>query len=180
MAGPGHARSWMLALLATGMIGLVGTAGGLSCGPGMDTFAPVSCTLSSAPFVAGVGSLHGGTAGVAGGTGVVEFDSGQSLAIDTQGRVVVAGQSRNVSGGREIALWRYLPSGVLDTSFGTGGIVHSGPNGASGTAGAGEMESARAVLLDSQGRIVVVGGSRNASLGFELAMWRYNSSGLLD
>jgi uncharacterized delta-60 repeat protein len=72
-----------------------------------------------------------------------------SVAIQTDGRIVVAGASR---------LARYWPDGSLDTSFGGGGTVSTGLDGS-------------AVAIQSDGKIVVTGAS-------ELA--RYRPDGSLD
>ncbi|MBI3456793.1 MAG: hypothetical protein HY002_13540 [Candidatus Rokubacteria bacterium] len=84
--------------------------------------------------------------------------AGQGLALQPDGKIVVAGRT-----GAAFALARYQPNGTLDASFGTGGKVTS-------PAGAGW-----AVALQADGKIVVAGG---AGGGFALA--RYNPDGTLD
>ncbi|MFH1140349.1 MAG: delta-60 repeat domain-containing protein, partial [Chloroflexota bacterium] len=49
-------------------------------------------------------------------------DSGNSVAIQSDGRIVVAGFS-NAGGFNDFALARYNANGILDTTFGTGGKV---------------------------------------------------------
>ena len=108
------------------------------------------------------GSLDGtfGTGGKA-----VIAQSGQQgasdLAIDAQGRVVLVGEGLVV---------RLTPDGGLDGSFGTGGKVVEGP----GAAGGG---GARAVAIDSQGRIVTVLPEFLGNPGW---VSRYNPDGSLD
>jgi uncharacterized delta-60 repeat protein len=93
-----------------------------------------------------------------------------SVAIDASGRIVIvgyylndlgSGSSRNV----DVALARYTSAGVLDSSFGTGGIVIS-PIIDGGGLG-------NDLVIDANDRIVVVGYSADGSnSGFTVA--RYN------
>jgi uncharacterized delta-60 repeat protein len=97
-------------------------------------------------------------------------DYGYAVAVDSQGRVVVAGASYNGSD-NDFAVARYTSAGVLDTSFGTGGKVT--------TAIGNNTDWGSAMAVDSQDRIVVAGHSSNGSLS-ELAVVRYTSAGVLD
>jgi uncharacterized delta-60 repeat protein len=81
-----------------------------------------------------------------------------SIAIDSKGRAVVAGE-----GGRGFALARYRPNGTFDGDFGK--VRTTFRNGG----------LARDVAIDSPGRIVAVGGANG---GFAVA--RYRTSGALD
>ncbi|MEJ5362064.1 MAG: delta-60 repeat domain-containing protein [Spirochaetota bacterium] len=96
-------------------------------------------------------------------------DFGQAIAIDTYGRIVVAGYCN--SSDLDFALARYYSNGSLDSSFGTNGIVKT--NFGSGG------DTARAVVIDAYGRIVAAGdafmGSNN-----DFAFARYYSNGSLD
>jgi uncharacterized delta-60 repeat protein len=49
-------------------------------------------------------------------------DYGRSVAIQTDGKLVVAGYSNNGTNS-DFALVRYTTNGALDLTFGTGGIV---------------------------------------------------------
>src|SRR5437879_772843 len=49
-------------------------------------------------------------------------DEGQAVAIDSSGRIVVAGYSFNGTN-KDVAVVRYTASGGLDTTFGSGGKV---------------------------------------------------------
>jgi uncharacterized delta-60 repeat protein len=102
------------------------------------------------------------------------------LQVDSQGHYVIAGVSHNAGGGGELAIWRYLPTGSLDTSFGSSGIVVSGSTGLAGATGANESDSASAMEPDCLGRLVVTGQSSNGGSGTEMALWRYSSSGSPD
>lgn len=89
-----------------------------------------------------------------------------AVAIQSDGKIVAAGQAYSGSDYYDIALARYNTDGSLDTAFGTGGIVitHTG------------NEGLRAVALLSNGKIVAVGGN----VDVEFALVRYNTDGSLD
>ncbi|MEV0170217.1 calcium-binding protein [Streptomyces sp. NPDC050803] len=90
--------------------------------------------------------------------------AGQDLALQPDGRIVVAGRAG--TSGSDFALARYNTDGSLDTGFGTGGRVT--------TAFAGE-EEVRGVAVQPDGRIVAAGRT-----GFDVALARYNPDGTLD
>ncbi len=96
-------------------------------------------------------------------------DEGHALAIQTDGKLVVAGSAdnANVFVDSQFALARYNADGSLDNSFGDGGKVK--------TSFDTFFTGANAVAVQSDGRILVAG---KAGLGFGLA--RYRSDGSLD
>jgi uncharacterized delta-60 repeat protein len=91
-------------------------------------------------------------------------DVAYAMAIQSDGKIVLAGAA-----GSKMAVVRYTPSGVLDTSFNGSGIVTGLAMGVFGN------NSTNSVLVQSNGGIVVGGGS---STGATLA--RLTSSGQLD
>ena len=110
------------------------------------------------------------------GTGKVttpanSFDGG-SAALQKDGKVVVAGTSYAITGD-DFAVIRYNPDGTLDTTFNGTGKVTTAVASGNGT------DSASALALQSDGRILVAGKS---SVGghFDFALVRYNSDGSLD
>jgi uncharacterized delta-60 repeat protein len=117
-----------------------------------------------------------------GGDGIVLTDIGtvdalaRAVAIDSDGRIIVAGHSYNHSDDDSVVVVvRYTSAGVLDTGFGTRGIVTT-PIGL-----ASIYDTAYAVAVDSQGRIVVAGKSDNSIDGHrDFAVVRYTSAGVLD
>ncbi|HEV8484199.1 MAG TPA: delta-60 repeat domain-containing protein [Blastocatellia bacterium] len=97
---------------------------------------------------------------------------GSALAIQPDGKLIEVGSVANAT--TDIAMARFNTDGTLDFSFGSGGIVMTDINGTD--------NSAAAVALQPDGRIVVAGsardGSNNQSLDF--ALTRYNADGSLD
>jgi len=95
-----------------------------------------------------------------------------AMALQPDGRIVVAGQALSWGKSQDFALARYLPDGTLDTGFGAGGKtvtnLHSG------------ADSARAIALLPDGRILVAGTSWQKSSGYDFAVLRYRADGRLD
>jgi uncharacterized delta-60 repeat protein len=88
-------------------------------------------------------------------------DAGQGVAIQADGKIVVAGGS-----GGNFAVARYTAQGVLDTSFSGDGVQ---------TTDFGADDGGMAVAIQADGRIVVAGGSGN-----NFALARYEAQGALD
>lgn len=86
----------------------------------------------------------------------------QSVAIDANGGIVAAGYALNGTY-NDFALARYNANGTPDTGFGTGGKATTSIN--SGDA------SARAVAIDSNGRIVAAGQAFNGN-NYDVALAR--------
>ena len=109
-----------------------------------------------------------------GGDGKVTTDFNNSgdllygMKIQPDGKIVAAGNT-NQAGFINFALTRYNADGTLDASFDTDGKVTTdiNPNGS---------ESANAVALQTDGKILVVGANGN----FDFALALYNSNGSLD
>src|SRR5438046_618184 len=86
----------------------------------------------------------------------------RSLALQPDGRIVVAGSS-----GFDFALARYNPDGSLDSSFGVGGKVTTD------FSGTGRFEEeAHAVALQPDGKIVVAGTADEVGPGDSTSPWR--------
>lgn len=80
-------------------------------------------------------------------------DSPSALAMQPDGRIVVAGHAVNTATSFDVALARFASDGTPDTSFGSGGAhvfdLFNGPDGASD------------LLLQPDGRLVAAGSARN-------------------
>ena len=92
-------------------------------------------------------------------------DLGFGIALQSDGKIVVAGQADNGTDD-DFAVLRYNSDGTLDNTFGDGtGIVT--------TSGTGQ---ANAVSIDNNGQIVLAGSDDNN----DLQIVRYNTDGSLD
>ncbi|MFN2513497.1 MAG: hypothetical protein ABR568_19015 [Pyrinomonadaceae bacterium] len=98
----------------------------------------------------------------------------RDLAIQTDGKIVVAGYSLAAPGSErtaDFAVVRYNPDGSLDTSFGgTGKILIPVSD---------SHDSATSVAIQPNGKIVVAGSS-GSNIGSDFAVIRLNPNGSLD
>jgi uncharacterized delta-60 repeat protein len=99
------------------------------------------------------------------------FDFGRGVALQRDGRIVVAGWNQDAAGTRvAFALARYNPDGSVDASFGSGGAV---------TTEIGRFAEALDLAIQPDGRIVAAGfGGPARTIDFVLA--RYRPDGSLD
>ncbi len=103
------------------------------------------------------------------------YDIGSSMAVQTDGKIVVAGWTGPVDLGsnNDFALARYNPDGTLDNTFDGDGKVVT-PITASAD------EKAFAVAIQSDGKIVAAGISRINGNTYDAVVVRYNTNGTLD
>lgn len=95
-------------------------------------------------------------------------DEAKSIAIQSDGKIVVAGYTR-VNKNYNFALVRYNMNGHLDSTFGKYGVVET-------SIGSGDAE-ANGIVIDKIGRIVAVGYSSNGKDDdFTLACYHANGS----
>jgi len=115
---------------------------------------------------------NGGRVTTAIGTG---HDYGRSVAVQTDGKILVTGESWNGSN-YDIALVRYNTNGGLDSSFGSGGKVTT----AIGTS----TDDGWSVAVQPDGKILVAGDTGNGGnypySNYDFALVRYNANGSLD
>ncbi|OFZ67241.1 MAG: hypothetical protein A2V79_12495 [Betaproteobacteria bacterium RBG_16_56_24] len=97
-------------------------------------------------------------------------DNATAVAIQPDGKIVVAGRAHN-GVNNDFALLRYNPDGSLDTTFNNTGKVL--------TAVGPISDDAYAIALQTDGKIVVA-GSINNGVDFDVALVRYNSNGSMD
>lgn len=102
------------------------------------------------------------------GDGIVESTSasrGYGVAIQSDGKILVAADE-------DFAVFRYDATGNLDPDFGTAGRASASFGGLD--------ESARAVAIAPDGKILVAGHRRTGSSVIELALARFDATGTLD
>ena len=101
-----------------------------------------------------------------------DLDTGTSIVLDSAGNIYVAGFSA-VYKWTDMIIWKFTSSGVLDTSFGTNGIVVSTgiDDGLYGGNCRGD-----AITLDSNGDIYVTGSGFNGN-DHDMIIWKCDSSG---
>ncbi len=116
-----------------------------------------------------------------GGDGMTDVDPGspEGVAIDADGRIVLAGAGRSgFSAGRsDFAVWRLLANGDRDLTFDGDGLVTTDFADVPGPLSHDEFGHDLAIQAD--GKIVVV-GTEQLDIGADLAMARYETNGQLD
>jgi uncharacterized delta-60 repeat protein len=95
-----------------------------------------------------------------------DYDYGRSVAIQTDGKIVVAGEN-----GPDFALARYKSNGTLDSTFDYDGKVT--------TNFVNTYDGGYSVVIQSDGKIIVTGASWNG-ISQHFALARYNNDGSLD
>ena len=96
-------------------------------------------------------------------------DTAQAVVVDPGGNIVLAGSD----GGADSVLVRLTPAGVLDTSFGNGGIAINDLNLNRG-------DALRALVRLDDGRYLACGTFNSVGTGFDFDIARFNSNGSLD
>jgi uncharacterized delta-60 repeat protein len=101
-------------------------------------------------------------------------DVARAIAVQADGRIVVAGLSYQRTADYDFTLMRFMPDGTPDASFGDQGRVV--------TDFGGDSDRAFALLLMPDGRIVAGGQSNvnRSSTGVDFALARYLANGQLD
>jgi uncharacterized delta-60 repeat protein len=100
-------------------------------------------------------------------------DAANAIALQDDGKIVVAGSSQGATG-LDFAVLRYNADGSLDGSFGTDGKVR--------VDFAGDTDRAWSVLVQNDGKILVGGEANTGSsaTGVDFALLRLNANGSLD
>jgi uncharacterized delta-60 repeat protein len=101
-------------------------------------------------------------------------DGGQTVAVLPNGKVVVAGTSQQGASGFDFAVARLNPGGGLDHSFSGDGKRLITFNNGSGN------DLASEALLQTNGKLVLVGGSDQPATARDFAVVRLNANGGLD
>jgi len=104
-------------------------------------------------------------------------DRGQAVALQSDGKVVIAGQTDRF-GNKDIQVVRLNPNGSVDLTFNPGNTP-AGPTGGIAVASQNGNDQGQAVALQTDGKIVVGGYTDRFGLNDFLVM-RFNSNGTLD
>ena len=144
-------------------------------------------TLTACPGGGGGGKKKGAAGELDttfGGTGYVVHDDaaggmdedlGRGITVDSSGRILVTGQSRNAAFNDDMVIWRFNPDGTIDTTFNfQGWVVHDDAAGGTGA------DRGHAITEDALGRILVTGDSQSAATGRDMVIWRFMDDGSLD
>lgn len=99
-------------------------------------------------------------------------DEVHAMALQADGRLLVAGSVDESPKGRSFALARFNADGSLDASFGQGGQVV--------TSFGSQSDEAFAIAVQPDGRIVLGGHTATATRGIDFALARYLPDGSLD
>ena len=105
-------------------------------------------------------------------------DVAYDIAIQTDGKIIVAGYGSTASFAQHFAVVRYNSDGTLDTSLGGDGIVTTQVGTASNA-----YSEAHSVALQNDGKIILGGfrsGGNSTSTYDDFALVRYNADGSLD
>jgi uncharacterized delta-60 repeat protein len=118
------------------------------------------------------------------GTGLTSsWDTADAMALQADGKILVAGTTNGTSGNNDIALARYNANGSLDTSFGSGGKVITGYTTIPGAVAGYPNTAVTSIGLEPNGTIVVIGATEFVG-GYNAIdhpfVFRYTASGSLD
>ena len=102
------------------------------------------------------------------------FDKAYAVAIQSNGKIIAAGDSLNPTTFYDYALARYDTTGNLDSTFGTGGKVTTS------ISTSGETDSISAIAIQSDGKIIASGYSLSGIGNYDFVLTRYNADGSLD
>ncbi len=155
--------------IITGCNILGGGGGGIGIGIGGGSGSSPTSGILDTSFGNGGIVVHNNAAG---GN---SDDEGNSIYVDSNGKIYVTGYSWNSINNRDMVIWRYNSNGTLDTSFGNGGIVAH-----NNAAGGNSDDEGKSIYVDSNGKIYVTGYSVSSNRNKDMVIWRYNSNGTLD
>lgn len=105
------------------------------------------------------------------GSTALNESNGRALLLQSDGKIVMAGNTITSNGDYDFGLVRFNSDGTIDTGFGTNGYI---------TTNISNNDSVKSAALQSDGKIVVVGSDVPTGLNSEIAVVRYTSAGALD
>jgi len=111
----------------------------------------------------------------------------KAVLIEADDRIIVAGYTKNADNDNVLALYKYLPDGARDVSFGIGGASytdHVCQDKTCGTKFVHGKEYADSILLQSDGKIIVTRTDYTGTDGYDpdpyFGVVRFNRDGTLD
>ena len=117
---------------------------------------------STSTFAAGGGKIITDLGGI---------DTGYGIALQNDGKILVAGGSTDSGLNFHLALLRYHADGSLDTSFSGNGIV---------IMNTGQESLGFSLTVQPDGKILVAGSCDDGNAGGDFLLVRYNANGSLD
>jgi uncharacterized delta-60 repeat protein len=114
-----------------------------------------------------------------GGDGIVTTaltglgDRARAVAVQDDGRIVVAGETGSTGGAGDVFVARYLAGGGLDGTFSGDGVATLD------VLGRGGADAARDLVLDRDGRAVITGSTNDGARDL-IFVARYTTGGTLD
>jgi uncharacterized delta-60 repeat protein len=109
--------------------------------------------------------------------GGTDDDIGTAIAIQPDGKILVAGWADTDTNGDDFALVRLLPDGTRDTTFNSTGRVTVGFDFADST---NRIDQADAIMIEPDERILLGGLAEASPGGFDFALVRLLPNGQLD
>jgi uncharacterized delta-60 repeat protein len=103
----------------------------------------------------------------------MDYNWADAIAVQNDAKIVLAGFSVNDTGVYEFALVRYLKNGILDSAFGSKGIVKT-------IFGAYTGQNITSVAIQPDGKIVASGMVDKGNGYHDFALARYNTDGSID
>lgn len=146
-----------------------GDDGSFTFNGGFDDSASGVAIQAGGRIVVGAQSYNGATYYIAGWGLTSSYCN--ALTAQPDGKILVAGRTRDVGENEDTLLLRLNADGTVDTGFGFDGIVSYD--------GFSIYESATAVAVQSDGKIVVAGHSL-FGMTYDVLLIRYDSTGALD
>ncbi len=99
------------------------------------------------------------------------MNAAEAVAIEPDEKIVVTGTIDTSPGPKKVGVWRLEANGSLDPEFGSGGTVEISD---------GHEDTANAIALAPEGKIVVAGSTTDAVTPTDAVAWRLTAAGALD
>ena len=108
-------------------------------------------------------------------------DSAKAMAVQADGKIIVAGSSTSTGGSSSnIVIERFNSDGTLDATFGADGNSDGTPDGVVNLDLGTSSDDAKAVAIQADGKIVVAGNSTPTGGSSNVVLARLDKNGKLD